>query len=523
MGSGAPLATAMLGVCVITVCAKVLGFGEKVVVSYLYGTTRSADVYLGVMAIFWSVVFIAKELIYPSVLPAFSNTLCSGQDGLSGDFFREAFCSLAKALGIIGLLLTVACPLVIRGLLPGLGPAEQRTACWLLRWLAPGMVFLGLMVLTYTCLNARKRFVVSALGEAGCRLFIVLGLLLLTPLLGIHAIGPALGLGGLCCLAFHMHYLPERRRLWTQAGGNMAREHLRIAKRAMGILLIGVVFSHASGLVDNLLASMLPSGQLSYLTYGRKLVEAIVIIGPVAMVTVMFSQLASLNSIGAARARAEAIAKAVRVLLFISVALACILAELRFPLVRLLFERGRFGVASTSGTAGALLVYAFGLAALALDGLFVYAFYAMSDTRTPVVVGVVFVAANIILAFWLMGRYEFRGIAAALVIAKTAKTIVLGWLLLRRVGNVFGANVHHFFVRLCVASLALWTAMRLAKGIDLVSSGVLSDLLALLLPGAIGLTVYVACSFLVGLEECRTVAIAAKSALKSIVQRGRDT
>ena len=62
----------------------------------------------------------------------------------------------------------------------------------------------------------------------------------------------------------------------------------------MGPLVIGVVFSHLSGLVDNMLASTLPTGHLSYLGYSKKLIDAILLIGPVALVTVVYSQLSHL-------------------------------------------------------------------------------------------------------------------------------------------------------------------------------------------------------------------------------------
>jgi putative peptidoglycan lipid II flippase len=64
----------------------------------------------------------------------------------------------------------------------------------------------------------------------------------------------------------------------------------------MSPIAIGIIFSHISGIIDNMLASMLDTGSVSYLGYSKKIIDAIILIGPVAIMTVVYSQLCHLAS-----------------------------------------------------------------------------------------------------------------------------------------------------------------------------------------------------------------------------------
>lgn len=515
--SGHVLAKAMFGISGVVICAKVFGFGEKVVIAHYHGTTRSADVYFGVMGILWSVVFLAKELLYPSLLPTYSGALSSGRN-VSGGLFRRMFLVMGGVMTLVASIMFIGAPWIIRIFLPGLVSGQSRTAGLLLRALGPGVICLGLMVVTYTCLNARKRFVVSAFGEAMFKLFIVAGLIAMTPILGIHAIGPVIGAGGICCLLFHLYYLPDRRQLLVRGGCDSAAEEAKSVRRLMKPLVVGVVFSHVSALVDNALASTLPGGQLSCLGYGKKLIDAVVLIGPVAIVTVVYSQAAHLSASGRHADIPGLIAKAVRLLLYVCVPLTFILVQLRFPLTSMLFQRGRFDAISVSFTAGAVMVYGCGIVTFALEALFVYCFYALSDTRTPVTMGIIFVFVDIVLAVVLMRYYQYLGIAGALVAAKTGKVICLGWLLRARLGGLLGAGPVRFLLKLTAAAMVLAVTIRIVRNAASSCSWSSASTLSFALPALAGVAAFVLCSYAVKLEECRSIV---SIAIQTLSGRGK--
>src|SRR3989442_381861 len=101
-------------------------------------------------------------------------------------------------------------------------------------------------------------------------------------------------------------------------------------------------------------------------------------------------------------------------LIFFMIAPAMVgLILLRVPIVHLFFEHGRFTAADTQGTAAAVLAYAVGLWAFAGVRIVVSAFYSLQDTRTPVLVAAVALAANIALSLLLIGPIRHTGLELA--------------------------------------------------------------------------------------------------------------
>ena len=390
-------------------------------------------------------------------------------------------------------------------LVPGFSEFKRLTTANLLRTLAPAAFFLGLSMVTYTTLNARRNFLKAAFPEAALKFIIVVGLVLLIPVMGIYALALVMGIGGLGCLLIQLYFIPERAFLLKQNTNVVNTEHFRKVLLLMGPLVIGVIFSRISGLVDNLLASTLPTGNLSYLGYSKKLIDAILLIGPVALVTVIYSHLSHLASAGDYAKFADLVLRSFRLLLYLSVPIACLLIGLKQPLIRFLFERGQFSSDSTWGTAHAFMIYTFGLTTLSLEVLLVHSFFALSDTKTPVKYGILCVFLDIALAIALLKPFGYLGIAGAFVISKTVKIIILSTLLNKRLKGLFSLQIIAFLSKLAVTTCAVWVSVRLLLGIDNSESLLHTFSYDLMLPGTGALLTFVACSYLLRIDEFRAL------------------
>jgi putative peptidoglycan lipid II flippase len=494
------LAKIVFSLSTIAVLAKAFGFVEKFVIAHFFGTTDTADIYFASMGIVLSTVWFVRELLYPSLLPVFADSL-SKAVSVSGSLFRKAFLSTAAFLGIAALILAIFPSLVTSVLVPGFAESKRQTTSNLLRMLAPAVLFLGLTMVTYTVLNARKRFLKAAWPEAALKLFMVIGLIALLPVFGIYALAPVIAIGALGCLVVQLYFIPERMFSLRKANNPHDVGHFKRVLFLMGPLLIGVVFSHISGLVDNLLASTLPSGRLSYLGYSKKLIDAVLLIGPVALVTVVYSQLSHFASAKDYAKFTSLVTKAFRLLLYLSVPVACLLIGLRQPLIRFLFQRGEFGEDSTLGTSQAFMIYAFGLTTFSLETLLVHSFFALSDTKTPVKYGVLCVFLDIALALALLKPLGYLGIASAFVISKTVKIGMLGIILNRRLKGLFDPKIIVLFAKLGLTTCAVWLALKLLLGIDNPDSFSQTAVFDLMLPGIGALLAFILCSHLLKIDE----------------------
>jgi len=125
------------------------------------------------------------------------------------------------------------------------------------------------------------------------------------------------------------------------------------------------------------------------------------------------------------------------------------------PIVALLFERGRFTPADTEATAAALVCYALGLAGYSIVKVATPTFYAIGQSRTPVVVSTVIVVVNAVLNVLMVRRFGYTGLAVGTSISALANAVLLLYLLRERLGPLNGRRLFTVSIRMLAASLVM--------------------------------------------------------------------
>jgi putative peptidoglycan lipid II flippase len=189
----------------------------------------------------------------------------------------------------------------------------------------------------------------------------------------------------------------------------------------------------------------------------------------IALATAVLPSMSSQAARGEHAALRSTLGFALRLSAFIAVPAAVGLVALAEPIVRLLLERGAFGAPESLYTAQALVGYAVGLPAFSATRITAQTFYALGDTRTPVLVGFVSVAANVAFALSLMWPLEHMGLALASSLSAYVNLAGLAWLLRRRLGGLGGAEIMRSLARTLGASAGLgiwcvWSAPVLGGG-----------------------------------------------------------
>src|SRR5207249_9995220 len=154
--------------------------------------------------------------------------------------------------------------------------------------------------------------------------------------------------------------------------------------------------------VNTLLASLLPLGSISYLYYADRVMEFPLGVFGIALASASLPVMSRHAAARDDRALADTLNFALRLALYVSVPATVRLVVLRTPIVRVLFERGRFGPAETAATAEALAWYAVGLAGFAGSRITAQVFYALGEAGTAVRLGIVAVGANVLAALVMM-------------------------------------------------------------------------------------------------------------------------
>jgi putative peptidoglycan lipid II flippase len=498
--------------------SRLLGLGRDVIISAQFGTQPELDAFrasFGILDLIYLVV--AGGALGSAFIPIFSELLQRGDAErawrLANSILTLALGALAVACGAIALFAEPIVALTVgRGFTPEL---QQRTA-EILRLMLIQPVLLGIGGLAKATLESFERFTLPALGANLYNLGIIGGALL-APLGGIDALVWGVNAGA---ALFLLVQLPGLRRVGARP---LLQAPLALPEAWRVLTLLAPRLFGQSAWQINLIAiasfaSTLGSGAVSANAYALQLMVLPHGLIALSIGTVIFPQLARLHAAGETAALRAAVLQAVRGVLFLALPAAAILGLLALPIVRALLQRGAFDTASAALTAEALGGYAVGLAAYAVAEILVRAFYAMQDTRTPVVVACGAIALNIALAAELLRRgMGIGGLGLAFSIANICEAAVLLALLRGRLAG-FGGAFWRALGAMAAAAAACGLTIAALQG----AAGALHFLRAgdsyswpgdfvpllawLTASGALGAAAYGACAALFRLDEITTIA-----------------
>jgi putative peptidoglycan lipid II flippase len=276
-----------------------------------------------------------------------------------------------------------------------------------------------------------------------------------------------------------------------------------LAVMAPGTLGAGV--TQLNLLISTALASLLPTGAVSYLYYADRLNQLPLGVVGIAVGTAILPPLSRHVRLGQL---AEAVAtqnRGLELALLLTLPAAVALALLANPILCVLFQRGAFDAADTTATAAALAAYAAGLPAFVLIKVLAPAFFARHDTATPVKVAVAAMATNLCLTLVLMQFLGHVGIALATTAAGWINALTLLALLMRRGHFRFDNRARRNLPRVGVAALGMGVILALLRvalvpaltGLPLLRLGALAGLV-----GA-GLASFAVFVFALGIADWR--------------------
>jgi putative peptidoglycan lipid II flippase len=449
-----------------TFSSRLLGFLRDMVLARLFGATAAADAFF----VAYRIPNLLRELfaegsMSSAFIPVFTeyHTLRAKQD--AWELASAVFTTLLSILTAVTIAGIVAAPAIVWLLAPGFHdePSRLMMTTRLTQIMFPYLLFISLAALAMGVLNSVRAFAAPALSPVLFNICIIASAFLLSPLLSEPIIGVAIGvvIGG---AAQFLMQLPGLRRRGLLFGWRFQPGHPGVKRIGTLLLpsLVGMSVTQVNITVSTILASFF-AGAPTYLFYGMRLIQFPLGIFGVALATAILPTFSAQVARGAWQELRATLEFGLRMVLFIMLPAMLGLILLRRPIVHLFFEHGVFSAVDTEATAAALLAYALGLWAFGSLRIVVAAFYSMQDTKTPALVAMGAVAANLVLALLLMAPLRHVGLALATALAAMLNVGTLVAVLNRRVEGMNWNAVGRSASRVLVASLPMvlvcvWTA-----------------------------------------------------------------
>jgi putative peptidoglycan lipid II flippase len=370
-------------------------------------------------------------------------------------------------------------------------------------------------------LNALHYFFIPALAPAMFNVGTILCALTLVPL-AIHfriqpilAIGVGTLIGGLGQVLLQSPPL-RREGFRYHPLIDLRDPQLQEIGRLMVPGVAGLAAVQINLFVNSWLASDLGTGAVSWLDYAFRLMYM-----PIGLfgISIATASLPDISRQAAAKDDAgvrAAVSQSLRMMLMLNIPASAGLFVLATPIVRLIYEHGRFTAGDTAATAAALACYAPGLLGYSAVKLMAPAFYAFGSSRVPVMASAASIGVNLLLNLWLLGILGHRGLALGTAVAALVNAGILFGLLRGRLNGIDGRRVMTSVAKICVASIAMAAVAYYVEQALHVFAGESTALQAFRVFGAIGagLVILAVSAQLLRIEEFTETAGLLKSRIR---------
>ena len=506
------LAAAAGMISAATMLSRLLGLAREQLFAALLGASAWADAF----NIAFRIPNLLRDLFAEGALaqafvPTFKAKLKGEGVRAAYDLANRVAATLFIALGLIVLLAAIAAPGIVGAMAGDFRevPGKFDLTVTLTRIMLPFLPIISLAAVAMGMLNAQDRYGPPALAPA---MFNIASIAVGTGLYvgGVSgewvALGWALGtvLGGLCQLGIQ---LPP---LWKTGFRPRPKPDFRLrdpAVRRVALLMLPAVGGLAAVQINIFVNSMFATteeGAVSWLNYAFRFLQLPIGVFGVAIGVVSTTRYSDAAADKDMRGMSEQLVESLRLSIFLTLPATLGLLLLGEPIIRLIFERGRFSPEDTYATARALEFYAVGLVAYASVKIAAPAFYAVGRAKIAVLASVSAVAGNILLNVLLHPIYGYRILALGTSAAAILNFAVLYVMFARRVAPVAHGQILGCIARVVIASAlmgaAVWGSHRMiASAHD--GASLLGRMADALIPIALGAVVYAVACKLVGLPE----------------------
>ena len=537
------LIRAALIVLLSFMASGVLGFVRTGVLSAQFGTSEAHDAFLAAQRIPEIIfVLVAGGALGSSFIPIYAKR--REEDENEAWQLASAVMTLTSvAAAILGIIVAIfADPIVQYILLPQSSPEIQALTVNMTRMMIVTPFIFSISGLIMGILHSHGLFILPGIAVSMNSIGIMIGALVIAPLvatepyttvdvltnssaisinelntLPVDQVGNAsvYGLAYGAILSAVLHLLVQIPGLFTVKAKirplfNYRIEGVSEVLKLMIPRVLGVGVVQINFVVNIALSDDMVEGSFVALTTAFTLMFfAIGIIGQ-SVGSALFPTLSTLYAENDMDGFKDRLASAMRSVLFLAFPATVAFIVMGEPIVSI-FERGEWTYESTQGTAWALAFYATGIAGFVLLEVLSRAFYALADTWTPVKIGIVTMLSNIVFSLIFiqfignpdnLARGSFAGLALANASTTLVESLVLWWLISRRIGGIKDRFIITGSVKAIIASLIMGIVLYFLPNFVPISG------FPLAIAGAIvGGIIFFGTAIALGLEEAKAVPL----------------
>ena len=414
-------------VSAFTLLSRITGYAREVLFAIFFGANALTDAF--------NVAFrmpnllrrlFAEGAFSQAFVPTLAATRAESGDARTRELLAHVATVLFWVLFLVSAAGVLAAPWLVWALASGLPADGEQAAIAMTRWMMPYIGLISFVSLASGVLNTWGKFAVSAFTPTLLNICLIATMWLGVPQMqalgypGIYAQALGVMLGGIAQLLLQLwalkkiNMLPRIGLTWQAIKTSWQHEDTQRILRLMLPAVLGVSVAQISLLINTQIASYLPPGSVSWLSYSDRLMEFPTALLGVALGVVLMPQLAAARGAHDAARYSSMIDWGLRLVLLFALPFAVALLVFSRPLVETLFHYGRFSAHDASQVTRSLMGYGLGLLGLVAIKVLAPAYFAKGDMKTPVKIAVVVLIFTQILNYLLVPHLQHAALTLSI-------------------------------------------------------------------------------------------------------------
>lgn len=465
-----------------TSLSRVFGMINNVIMLHIFGASFVTDA-------FWMAYtipnvlrrFFAEGSLSMAFVPVYLQTKEENQEKAK-NFFRDTFGFLLFTLFIVTVICIFSSSVLVKLFAYGFSYNHYQFSLTntMTKWLFPYVFMISVVALFGAYLQCHKKFAAMSAAPIFLNISMILSMIFLSHLFmpSIYALVAGVLIGGVLQVILMILAL-SRNSLLVMPSFNFKTQAMKKLLKLLGPALFGVFVYQLNIIVLRQLASFLGEGQITYYSNADRLTQLVSGVFGASIAAASLPQLSLDATKSGIKELFSTLNFSLRLNSFIITPCAIGLLVFAKPIVAIVYFHGAFNSKDAYFTSMALMGFAPSLIAFGFSRAIMQAYYALNDTKTPVVIGFFTVFINLIFGVILF-NYAVVGLAVTLSISSFLQYYLLKYFLKKKLASQEEIGINKiFFLHLlisfasCILGLLIQTLGDFSQGFSVYNAIVL--------------------------------------------------
>ena len=497
-----------ISVSAIRILVRIVALVRQLLVARFFGASSATDAYFvvyqlqSVLGLFFGV----------GPLQASTTTMLVDAD-VNGDK-NSAKRLLSKILGdqiLIGSIILIVAIFTFKYwgkiFVPGFSSEASKYLDGLALYMFPAAILTAIMFIASAGLHAKKIFIPHEFANLTITLTLLIIIVIFHNSLQIYSLGLGHLIGAVIAIVFILFIL-GKLKLGFIGKPDFSDPAVRKTVSQAAMVIIFMLASQSFRIFERFLASYLPTGKITSLSLAQMIVEAIIFAIAHPFLLVLHTDLSNIYSQGNYEKFRMQLNKILGSLFFLFIPIAMGLFATAKPLVFLLLRQGEFSVQASNDTVLAIQIFAIGFVFQGLNLFFIRVFMATQLTKKLAIVSTLSWLGAMVLDWFMVKQFGFKGLAMTLVIAFVIQDIILFRIMVRKIKLVIEPLYKTIF-QIIISSAIMYLIIHYLVGLfDFQIAGFEQKIIKILILSAIsavGAGFYISISHLLGCKYPKTI------------------